>query len=90
MLFQIWKSYTKQLRSENNQANFQPTLNKGARSASLTIFVTDCLQKKKKKEIGKDILKIQKNILEKVAYLYKGTMLACLLAKFVALSCIYL
>ena len=57
MLFQIWKSYTKQLRSENNQANFQPTLNKGARSASLTIFVTDCLQKKKKERNWKGYFK---------------------------------
>ena len=30
--------------ARNDQANLQPTLNKGAAGASLTIFVTDCLQ----------------------------------------------
>ena len=29
---------------KNDQANLQQTLNKGAGGASLTIFVTDCLQ----------------------------------------------
>ena len=28
--------------ARNDQANLQPTLNKGAGGASLTIFVTDC------------------------------------------------
>ena len=31
--------------ARNDQANLQPTLNKGAGGQSLTIFVTDCLQK---------------------------------------------
>ena len=30
--------------ARNDQANFQPTLNKGTGSSSLTIFVTGCLQ----------------------------------------------
>ena len=30
--------------ARNDQVNLQPTLNKGAAGASLTIFVTDCLQ----------------------------------------------
>ena len=48
------------MMAKNNQANLQRTLNKGAGGASLTIFVTDCLQ---------GFLKTQKFVFEKVAYL---------------------
>ena len=36
----------------NDQANFQPTLNKDSGGASLTIFATDCLQNEKSFERG--------------------------------------
>ena len=52
---------------KNDQANLQPTLNKEAGGASLTIFVTDCLQNFKK--IGKGFIKTQNFFFEKEAYL---------------------
>ena len=51
----------------NDQANLQPTLNKGAGDASFTIFVTDSLQNQQNFEEG--VLKSQKFFFEKVTYL---------------------
>ena len=40
----ILKKLFKTVQARNEQANLQPTLNKEGDVASLTIFVTDCLQ----------------------------------------------
>ena len=38
------KKHCQAAKTTNEQANLQPTLNKGGGGMSLTIFVTDCLQ----------------------------------------------
>ena len=40
----ILKKLFKTVKARNEQVNLQPTLNKEGEVASLTIFVTDCLQ----------------------------------------------
>ena len=53
--------------ARNDEANSQPTLNKGAGGASFTIFVTDCLQNWKNLE--KDFLKTQEGLPLKEDYI---------------------